>query len=158
MVVGGPKDHLGNFQVNNEGIVRELRTSLSRDISPLMHFMRNLSKAVKCHGKQSLVSDEKNRGSEWGSLKPLLRAHKKVTWKAHVHTDQNSACFWETPIYDHKEVVLGLCTHNCFHLSPQQPSTVLHTWVSGRGGRKGEIHHLLMINVSITAALRVENK
>lgn len=49
-----------------------------------------------------------------------------------LHTDQNSACFWETPICDRKEVGSGLCKHNCFHLSPRQPSIVLHTWVSGR--------------------------
>lgn len=69
---------------------------------------------------------------------------KSLHGKPLFHTDQNSACFWETPICDHKEVVLGLCKHNCFHLSPRQPSTALHTWVSG--GEKEKIYHLLMIN------------
>ena len=53
--------------------------------------------------------------------------------------------------------MLGLCKHNCFHLSPQQPSTVLHTWVSG-GGRKGKRSHLLMVNGSTIIASERTNK
>lgn len=53
------------------------------DTFPYNVLKPNLSNVVTFHRKHLLLQAHYNKGSYWGSLKSLLRVHKKVVWKAH---------------------------------------------------------------------------